>query len=126
MTKITPPGDSDHRATAKKQRSFIHRPSQSFDLIAHLTTQYHAIRQSFLAQPGRCRLGGLSAINPSASEAATDAAGTLLGRYTLKSQLTNQYVRAGIGSGAYVGAKSDRVGGNTSWKRVYAWATAMA
>ena len=62
-------------------------------------------------------LSGLSAINPAASEAATRCtAGTLLGRYTLKSQLTNQYVRAGIGSGAYVGAKSDRVGGNTSWE----------
>ena len=62
-------------------------------------------------------LSGLSVINPAASEAATRCtAGTLLGRYTLKSQLTNQYVRAGIGSGAYVGAKSDRVGGNTSWE----------
>ena len=62
-------------------------------------------------------LSGLSAINPAASKAATRCtAGTLLGRYTLKSQLTNQYVRAGIGSGAYVGAKSNRVGGNTSWE----------
>ena len=62
-------------------------------------------------------LSGLSAISPATSEAATRCtAGTLLGRYTLKSNLTNQYVRAGIGSGAYVGAKSNRVGGNTSWE----------
>ena len=62
-------------------------------------------------------LSGLSAISPATSEAAARCtAGTLLGRYTLKSNLTNQYVRAGIGSGAYVGAKSDRVGGNTSWE----------
>ena len=64
-------------------------------------------------------LSGLSAISPATSEAAARCtAGTLLGRYTLKSNLTNQYVRAGIGSGAYVGAKSDRVGGNTSWETV--------
>ena len=62
-------------------------------------------------------LSGLSAISPATSEAAARCtAGTLLGRYTLKSNLTNQYVRAGIGSGAYVGAKSDCVGGNTSWE----------
>ena len=62
-------------------------------------------------------LSGLSAISPATSEAAARCtAGTLLGRYTLKSNLTNQYVRAGIGSGAYVGAKSNRVGGNTSWE----------
>ena len=62
-------------------------------------------------------LSGLSAISPATSEAAARCtAGTLLGRYTLKSNLTNQYVRAGIGSGGYVGAKSDRVGGNTSWE----------
>ena len=62
-------------------------------------------------------LSGLSAISPATSEAAARCtAGTLLGRYTLKSNLTNQSVRAGIGSGAYVGAKSNRVGGNTSWE----------
>lgn len=62
-------------------------------------------------------LSGLSVISPSASEAAIRCtAGTLLGRYTLKSQLTNYYVRAGIGSGSYVGAKANRVGGNTSWE----------
>ena len=62
-------------------------------------------------------LSGLSVISPLASEAATRCtAGTLLGRYTLKSQLTNHYVRAGIGAGSYVGAKANRVGGNTSWE----------
>ena len=62
-------------------------------------------------------LSGLSAMSPATSEASTRCtAGTYLGRYTLKSNLTNQYIRAGIGSGAYLGAKADRVGGNTSWE----------
>ena len=54
---------------------------------------------------------------PPSPEAATRCdSGTLLGRYTLKSELNNKYVRAGIGSGSYVGAKSNNVGGNTSWE----------
>ncbi|QNJ21110.1 hypothetical protein SynA1825c_02835 [Synechococcus sp. A18-25c] len=39
MTKITATGDSDHRLTAKPQRTFTYRPKQSSDLIARLTTQ---------------------------------------------------------------------------------------
>ena len=42
--------------------------------------------------------------------------GNLIGRYALKSQLNQKYVRAGIGSSSYVGAKSNRVGGSTSWE----------
>ena len=66
---------------------------------------------SFAAAAG---LSGLSAISPVDSHAATVCAnGTPIGRYTFKSQLNNKYVRAGIGSGSYVGAKSNRVG---SWE----------
>ena len=54
---------------------------------------------------------------PPSPEATTRCdSGTLLGRYTLKSKLNNKFVRAGIGSGSYVGAKSNNVGGNTSWE----------
>ena len=66
---------------------------------------------SFAAAAG---LSGLSAFSPMNSYAATAcASGTPIGRYSFKSQLNNKYVRAGIGSGSYVGAKSNRVG---SWE----------
>ncbi len=59
-------------------------------------------------------LSGFSVISPSGSQAATGcASGTPIGRYALKSLLNNKYVRAGIGSGSYVGSKSNRLG---SWE----------
>ena len=69
---------------------------------------------SFAAAAG---LSGLNALTPHSAEAATRCdSGTLLGRYTLKSEVNNKFVRAGIGSDSYVGAKSNNVGGNTSWE----------
>ena len=59
-------------------------------------------------------LSGFSTFRPSASQAATPcASGTPVGRYALKSKLNSRLVRAGIGPGSLVGAKSSRVG---SWE----------
>ncbi len=78
----------------------------------HLATKTLAL--SFAAAAG---LSSFNALTPSSAEAVTRCdSGTLLGRYTLKSKLNNKFVRAGIGSGSYVGAKSNNVGGNTSWE----------
>ena len=42
--------------------------------------------------------------------------GRYLGRYTLRSQQTNKFIRAGIGSSSVIGAVSNRVGGYRSWE----------
>ncbi|WP_114992137.1 hypothetical protein, partial [Synechococcus sp. UW179A] len=69
---------------------------------------------SFVAAAG---LSGFDTLAPLSARAVTRCnSGTLLGRYSLKSEVTNKYVRAGIGSGAYVGATSNRVSGSTSWE----------
>lgn len=53
------------------------------------------------------------------AEAASCESGRYLGRYALRSELTGQYVRGGITAGwsnTAVGAKSDQIGGSTSWE----------
>ena len=62
-------------------------------------------------------LSGFTALTATPAEATTRCtSGTLLGRYALKSNLNNKYIRAGIGSDAAVGATSSRIGGNKSWE----------
>lgn len=67
---------------------------------------------SFIATAGICSFAGQSA----EASITKCTGGRLLGRYALKSQLNGKYVRAGIGSGSFVGATSNRIGGNTSWE----------
>ncbi|QNI86479.1 hypothetical protein SynPROS71_02720 [Synechococcus sp. PROS-7-1] len=62
-------------------------------------------------------LSGFTALSPAPAEALTRCSGgTLLGRYALKSNLNNKYIRAGIGADSAVGATSSRIGGNKSWE----------
>lgn len=73
-----------------------------------------ALTLSLAAVAGVCTLSTISLAPAEASTRCVN--GILRGRYTLKSKLNNKYVRAGIGSGSYVGSKSNQVGGNTSWE----------
>ncbi|WP_413681779.1 fascin domain-containing protein [Prochlorococcus sp. MIT 1306] len=78
---------------------------------------YFATKSLALSFAAAAGLSGLNTLTALSAQAATRCdSGMLLGRYTLKSELNNKYVRAGIGSGAYVGAKSNSVGGSTSWE----------
>ena len=66
----------------------------------------------FISTAGLCSFTGQSA----EASITQCTSGRLLGRYALKSQLNGKYVRAGIGSKSYIGAKSNRIGGNNSWE----------
>lgn len=62
-------------------------------------------------------LSAFTALTAAPAEALTKCSGgTLVGRYALKSNLNNKYVRAGLGSDAAVGATSTRIGGSKSWE----------
>ena len=62
-------------------------------------------------------LSAFTALTAAPAEALTECSGgTLVGRYALKSNLNNKYVRAGIGSDSAVGATSSRIGGSKSWE----------
>ena len=62
-------------------------------------------------------LSGIGSITAPTAQAVTRCdSGTLLGRYTLKSKLNHKFVRAGIGADSYVGARSNTIGGSSSWE----------
>ena len=55
--------------------------------------------------------------NGASSGTATECkTGRYLGRYALRSQQTNKFIRAGIGSSSVISAASNRVGGYRSWE----------
>ena len=117
MIKLTAQRELDQLITHNFRRSWIQEritlpPRQELERSKTMKSASKSILLSLIATAGLYTLAGQSA----EASIAKCTSGKLVGRYALKSKLNGKYVRGGIGSGSFVGAKSNRIGGNTSWE----------